>query len=187
MIDSRHTIYTLIGEIILKANNKKLIPIIGFFVVLAVLIGVLIAINAGNRSELYNKSVSTLDPATREQLNDPNYQQIILPDALQQKINNKESFFVYFFASDCPHCRVTTPQLMPLADQEGITLHQFNLKEFEEGWNQYHIEFTPTLVYYENGVEKERIVGGLSETAGDNGNTLDQYKSLFEKYKTNAS
>lgn len=187
MINSSHTINLGMGEIILKASHKRLIPIIGFFVVLAVLIGVLIALNTGNRSELYKKPVSALKPATQELLNDPNYQQIILPSDLQQKINNKESFFVYFFASDCPHCRATTPQLMPLTKQVGITLHEFNLREFDEGWEQYRIDSTPTLVYYEKGVEKERITGGLTEQLGDRGNTLAQYKTLFEKYKANAS
>lgn len=167
----------------MKSKNKKLVPVISFFAVLAILIGLLIGLNSGTKNELYGKSVSSMNPATREILDDPNYQNIILPAAMKSKIDNKESFFVYFFASDCPHCRATTPELMPLAKEAGIDLPQYNLREFEEGWNQYKIEYTPTLVYYENGVEKERMVGGLQEAAGDNGYQLEDFKEFFAKNK----
>ena len=74
------------------------------------MIAALVFLNGqGEASELYGgKKVSSLNPATQELLNDPNYQQIILPDQLKSKVDNKENFFVYFFASDCPHCRATT-------------------------------------------------------------------------------
>ena len=35
----------------------------------------------------------------------------------------------------------------------------FNLLEFEEGWDKYHIGGTPTIVHYENGKEAKRIEG----------------------------
>ncbi|MGW8956342.1 thioredoxin family protein [Paenibacillus sp. NPDC055715] len=166
-----------------KPNKKKLIPVIGFFVVLVILLGVLLALNSGTKNKLYGVSTASLKPATQELLNDPNYQQIIKPEELQSKIGKKENFFVYYFASDCVHCRATTPKLMPLSKQENITMHEFNLREYEDGWDKYKIEYTPTLIYYEKGVEKERMVGGLKESPTDNGYTLDDFKAFFEKYK----
>lgn len=66
-------------------------------------------------------------------------------------------------------------------------MHEFNLREYEDGWDKYKIEYTPTLIYYEKGVEKERMVGGLKESPSDNGYTLDDFKAFFEKYKKNVT
>lgn len=174
-------------------KKKKSASILIFLGILVVLLASLVLVNQQSKKQMdsvknaYGIAASKLNPATRELLDDPNYQQIILPADLKARIDNKDSFFVYFFASDCSHCRATTPQLMPLVDSEGIKLPQFNLREFESGWTDYNIEFTPTLVYYQDGVEKDRMVGGLKENGSDNGYSLDDYKQFFEKYKTSAA
>lgn len=100
-----------------------------------------------------------LDPATVAQLDDPNYQNLILPDELEKKLKNKETVTVYFYSPICPHCQKTTPIVVPLAKKMGIDLKMFNLLEFEDGWDKYHIEGTPTLVHYEKGKEVKRIDG----------------------------
>ncbi|WP_249435870.1 thioredoxin family protein [Paenibacillus sp. Marseille-Q4541] len=144
-------------------------------------------VNNNNINEVYGLPQSKLNAATLEILDDPNYQNIILPEELGSKIENKEDFFVYFFASDCPHCRATTPKLMPLAEELGVDLPQFNLREFDSGWRDYNIEFTPTLVYFEKGVEKERLVGGIQEEGANNGYTVDDIKAFFTKHKGDAA
>jgi hypothetical protein len=50
-------------------------------------------------------------------------------------------------------------------------LVQFNLLEFDQGWNQYHIEATPTIVHFKNGVEEARIVEE---------NTRETFKDWFK-------
>ncbi|MFD2442999.1 thioredoxin family protein [Bacillus sp. CGMCC 1.16607] len=100
-----------------------------------------------------------LHQETIDQLDDPNYQNIILPDELESKLENNEDVTVYFFASNCPHCKRTTPVLMPLADDMNIDVEQYNLLEFPNGWEQYGIEGTPTLVHFKNGKEVARIDG----------------------------
>ncbi|GGH58641.1 MULTISPECIES: thioredoxin family protein [Paenibacillus] len=172
-------------------KKKKSATILIFLGILVVMLAALVFVNQQSKKQsdsvpnAYGIAASKLNPATRELLSDPNYQQIILPADLKARIDKKDSFFVYFFASDCSHCRATTPQLMPLVDSEGIKLPQFNLREFESGWTDYNIEFTPTLVFYQDGVEKDRMVGGLKENGSDNGYTLDDYKQFFDKYKGN--
>ena len=52
---------------------------------------------------------------------------------------------------------------MPLADEMGLDVVQYNLLEFQDGWNQYGIEGTPTLVRYEDGKEVARIDGSREE------------------------
>jgi thiol-disulfide isomerase/thioredoxin len=104
-----------------------------------------------------------LDPATIEQLDDPNYKNLILPDELAKKLDNHETVTVYFYSPTCPHCEKTTPIVVPLAKKMGIDLKLFNLLEFEDGWDTYHIDGTPTIVHFENGKEVKRIDGYREE------------------------
>jgi thioredoxin 1 len=161
-------------------NAKKLSL---FFGILAVLIVTLVVLNNLKPDTVYGKPSDDLYPATRELLDDPNYNNIIIPDTLEEKLANKESFFVYYFASDCPHCRVTTPQLKPVSDELGINLHQFNLREFESYFGKMDIQATPTLVYYKDGVESERMKGGLKEANTTDGYSIDEFIAFFNKHK----
>lgn len=101
----------------------------------------------------------TLHPETISLLDDPNYQNIINPEDLQNKLENKEDVTVYFYSPTCGHCRNTTPIVAPLAKDMNINLVQFNLLEFDNGWDQYGIKETPTVVQYRDGKEVNRIVG----------------------------
>ncbi|WP_400246268.1 thioredoxin family protein [Niallia sp. JL1B1071] len=106
---------------------------------------------------LYKKE--NLEPETMEILDDPNYQNIIVPDALEEKLKTEEDVTVYFFSSNCVYCKQTTPELMPLAEELDVSIDQYNLWEFEEGWDKYNIDSTPTIVQYKNGEEVGRING----------------------------
>jgi len=163
-----------------KSKVTPFVYIIGIVVLLFVALYVL---NQSNRSELYGKPVSELNAATRELLKDPNYQNIILPGELDDRIESGESMFVYFFASTCNFCRETTPILMPLAEELGIDLPQFNLVEFQEYYRKYNIIYTPTLAYFENGEEVARIEGGI----GPNGHSADDYRAFLQNPKGEAS
>jgi thiol-disulfide isomerase/thioredoxin len=101
----------------------------------------------------------TLHPETVSQLDDPNYQNLILPNKLDELLDNKEDVTVYFYSPTCPHCQRTTPIVAPLAKDMNINLLQFNLLEFEDGWDQYRITETPTIVQYKDGKEVNRITG----------------------------
>ena len=57
----------------------------------------------------------------------------------------------------------TTPVLMPVADEMDEQVDQYNLLEYENGWNEFNIQSTPTLVKFENGKETSRIVGEHSK------------------------
>ncbi|UOR13195.1 thioredoxin family protein [Halobacillus amylolyticus] len=106
---------------------------------------------------------SNLEQATIEQLDDPNYQNQILPDELEKQINSGEPTTVYFYSPECVHCQRTTPVLVPIAQEMGIDMKKLNLLEFSNQWQEYGIEATPTLVHYENGEEVARIVGSQEE------------------------
>lgn len=161
-------------------NIKKLSIFIG---ILIILVGALFFINRA-QTTVYGKPASQLSPSTREILNDPNYRNILLPRELERKLADKESFFVYYFASNCPYCRATTPLIKPLADELGVNLHMFNLLEFPEYMNRQGIDATPTTVFYRDGVRADYLQGGV--TGDGSGHTLEEYRAFFEKYKTEA-
>lgn len=112
---------------------------------------------------------SDLHPETIAQLDDPNYKNLILPEQLEKKLDKKEDVTVYFYSPTCSHCQRTTPVVSPLAKDMNINLTQFNLLEFENGWDQYGIKETPTIVQYKAGKEVNRITGY-------------QEKEVFEKW-----
>lgn len=112
----------------------------------------------GTSSGLYGDYTPTKQ-STIDQLDDKNYQNIILPDALKKKIATGDGVFAYFFSPECVHCQKVTPELMPIADDNDVYIDQYNILEFEQGWTDYNIEATPTLVYYKDGKEVGRIVG----------------------------
>ncbi|WP_421383998.1 thioredoxin family protein [Bacillus salacetis] len=114
----------------------------------------------------YNKS--DLQPATIDQLDDPLYQNLIMPDELETKLENGEDVTVYFFSPTCSHCKATTPIVAPLAEDMGIDLVQYNVLEFEQAWDQFNIEGTPTIIHFEDGKETARIVSSQSEETFEN-------------------
>jgi thiol-disulfide isomerase/thioredoxin len=140
--------------------------IIFLVVIIALFVGMWVLTNVQNNAKIGDNNpygTNDLQQATIDQLNDPNYQKLILPEELAKRLSNKEDVTVYFYSSDCPHCKVATPVLMPLAEEMGIDIVQYNLLEFPQGWDQYRINGTPTLVRFEDGVETERIDGAREE------------------------
>ncbi|WP_335870940.1 thioredoxin family protein [Bacillus sp. 2205SS5-2] len=106
----------------------------------------------------YNKS--NLHPETVKLLDDPNYQNLILPEELENKLSKDDVVTVYFYSPLCTYCVKMTPMISPFAKEIGVDLVQYNIYEFKEGWDKYKIDSTPTIVHYENGKEVARIVGG---------------------------
>ncbi|EIJ82012.1 thioredoxin-like protein [Bacillus methanolicus PB1] len=136
--------------------------IIFLAIIIALFAGVAILNNMQQKEKVsadnpYRKD--SLHPETVKQLDDPNYQNIILPEELEKKLEAKEDVTVYFFSPTCPHCQKATPIVTPLSKKMGIDLFLFNLLEFEDGWDDYGITETPTIVQYKDGKETARITG----------------------------
>lgn len=125
-----------------------------------------------NQANPYGKT--DLDPATIDLLDNEHYQNIILPDELKEKIASGAPVVAYMFSSTCPHCMNFTPNLMPIADEMGIPIDQYNPLEFDEGWDEYEVVETPTLIYFKDGKEVDRIVGDYS-------NDLDGLKTFLNQ------
>lgn len=139
---------------------KKVVIFLAVIIVLFVAVGFLTKMqNEEKVSEKNPYGKDNLHPETIAQLDDSNYQNLILPDELEKKLDNKKDVTVYFYSSTCGHCKNTTPIVAPLAKDMKVDLVKFNLLEFDEGWNNYGIEETPTIVQYKDGKEVNRITG----------------------------
>lgn len=147
----------------------KKLSIIGAIVVV-LFIALILLTNLANKDKLENTPSGTnpygtddLKQSTIDLLDDENYQNIILPEALEEKIASGEPVVAYMFSPECPHCKKMTPALMPIADEVGVQIDQLNILEYDKGWDDYKVEATPTLIYFKDGKEVNRIVGDYSQ------------------------
>lgn len=118
-----------------------------------------------NKDKLAENPYGTneLNQATIDLLTDANYQNIILPEPLQAKIDSGEPVLAYLFSPLCSHCKNMTPKLMPIAEENDVQVDQLNVLEYDQGFTTYNIDSTPTLIYFDNGVEVTRLVGDAPE------------------------
>ena len=144
---------------------KKLLIIGSVIVLLFAAIIVLTKVSNNSKlagaEELYGDK--DLKQETIDQLDDENYQNIMLPDELEKKLKAGEDVNAYFFSPTCVHCKAFTPVLMPIAKKLGVDIAQLNVWEYEDLWNKYHIKATPTFIRFEGGKEVNRFEGALPE------------------------
>lgn len=138
---------------------KKIIIFGSIVVLLFVAIAVLTSYQNQQQSEGNPFGKDQLHSETIDQLDDPNYQNIILPDELDERLDAGEDLTIYFYSGQCEFCNQASPVLVPKAEEMGVDLELYNILEFEQGWRDYQIESTPTVVHYEDGEEVGRIVG----------------------------
>jgi thioredoxin 1 len=138
---------------------KKLIIFVSIIVVIFGALAFLTTYQNKQKAEGNPYGKAKLDSATIGQLDDPLYQNQILPDDLKQRLDDGESLTVYFYSPTCVYCQQTTPIVGPLTEELGIDLKRFNLLEFEDGWDDFNIESTPTMIHFVDGKEEKRVVG----------------------------
>ncbi len=141
-----------------KMKKNMTIFFIGL-VTIFVLLGFFVNYQNNKLAEENPYGKSSLHPETVEQLDDPNYQNQILPDILDEQLTDQEDVTVYFYSPTCGYCKQTTPIIVPLAEEMGMDLKKLNLLEFREAWSTFNIESTPTVVHYEDGKEVARVKG----------------------------
>lgn len=100
------------------------------------------------------------------------YKNSVTPDELQDELKNDGTATVYFYSPECIHCQRTTPIVVPLAEDLNIDLQIYNVLQYEQGWDDYKIEGTPTIIHFENGKEVARIHGEKKK---------DEFQDWFEE------
>ncbi|MDP9310592.1 MAG: thioredoxin [Chloroflexota bacterium] len=73
---------------------------------------------------------------------------------------------VDFWATWCGGCRLLAPVIDQLADEyaDKLKVVKVNVDEYAEHAIQYEVRHTPTVVFFRNGQEVERIVGAGKKT-----------------------
>ena len=154
--------------------RNKMIIIIG--VILVLFIALIFINNVKNDNKTTNGDNPYGDKAlqqeTIDQLDDPLYQNIILPEDLDKALKNKEDLTVYFYSPTCIHCIKSTPIVVPLVDELDIDMKKLNTLEYEGDMSDFGIEGTPTIIHYENGEEVTRFEGAAEEP---------EYRKYFEE------
>jgi len=140
--------------------------VIIFLSIIVVLFGGLIFLSFYQKQEAlknnpYDKT--DLHSATIDQLKDPNYRNVILPKELDQVLAEGGTQTVYFFSPLCSYCKQTTPIVVPMTKDLGIDLKLYNVLEYEEAWDEFNIEGTPTIIHFKDGKEVGRIYGFQEE------------------------
>ncbi|MCP3033247.1 thioredoxin family protein [Halobacillus sp. A1] len=151
--------------------KKKMIIFGTVLVVLLVVLAFVVNYQNSQKTEENPYGKDDLEQSTIDQLDDPDYQNQIVPDELEEEISSGEPVTVYFYDPECVHCQNTTPVLVPLAQDMNVDMKKMNLREFGTEGTKYQIQSTPTLVHFEDGEEQARIVGENPE---------GEFESFFE-------
>ena len=107
-------------------RNKMIIILL----VVVLLFGGLIALNqfknkkAVSGNNPYGKE--TLHQETIDQLDDPLYDNIIIPEDLDKMLEDGEDVTVYYYSPTCVDCLRTTPVLVPITEELGIDMKKMN-------------------------------------------------------------
>lgn len=138
---------------------KKIIIFGSVVVILFALIAFITSYQNSQQSEGNPFGKDRLASETIDQLDDPLYQNIILPDELEEKLANNEDITVYFYSGQCDYCNQASPILVPKAEEMGVDLYLYNILEFPQGWEDYEVSGTPEIIHFESGEEVAKING----------------------------
>lgn len=90
---------------------------------------------------------------------------------LKEKVNQKETFILEITQDNCSHCEEFTPRFKSVLDTYHIKAYNLNLTDLsKDDYNElnqdYHIEGTPTTLFFKKGNElvTSRINGSTSDT-----------------------
>ncbi|HIJ66108.1 MAG TPA: thioredoxin family protein [Candidatus Hydrogenedentes bacterium] len=72
---------------------------------------------------------------------------------------------VYFYADWCAVCRQFKPTLGKVLSSsgDGIAFSQVNVDAMPKVAKQHEVRYLPTTILFENGIERRRFVGAVSE------------------------
>lgn len=92
-------------------------------------------------------------------------------DELKTNLKEGKDQTIYFYQTSCTHCQKVSPIIVPMTKDMGIDMKVLDLEKEPDGWDEFKIEGTPTIIRYKDGKEVSRISGEKS-------------KDTFEKWFT---
>ncbi|HWQ43661.1 MAG TPA: thioredoxin family protein [Desulfosporosinus sp.] len=98
----------------------------------------------------------------------------ITPNQLQQRIENGENFYVYFYSPTCEECIESEPKLLQAVKELMIrNIVKVDVQKFDYLLKDLQIPGTPSIYVYNNHVLIKGITGGFK--------TVDEYKNFFKE------
>ena len=98
----------------------------------------------------------------------------ITPNQLQQRIENGENFYVYFYSPTCEECIESEPKLLQAVKELMIrNIVKVDVRKFDYLLKDLQIPGTPSIYVYNNHVLIKGITGGFK--------TVDEYKNFFKE------
>ncbi len=92
----------------------------------------------------------------------PLYQQTSLKE-YKSKLSSKETFVIYIHKTSCSACQQLKPTINEIIKEKNIKWLAVNVEEqqnFDLSFlKDNNISKTPTLIYYKNGIENQRLEG----------------------------
>ena len=83
-------------------------------------------------------------------------------EAVEQKIQHQESFYLYTGRESCPYCQEFVPKLAKAVDKTETTVYYLDSEHIDKtSWNNFKITIgfktIPNLTYFTNGTAYERL------------------------------
>lgn len=101
-----------------------------------------------------------------ESIESVNYSNVSLEE-YKNKLERKDDFIMYVYKTSCGVCREMKPQINAAIEKSGAEVLALNADDEKNisvsFFKKYEIEKTPTLVFYEEGLEVDRLVGYYNE------------------------
>lgn len=94
---------------------------------------------------------------------------------LRKNVTEKKDQTIYFYQTDCVHCKKVSPIVIPMAKDMNIDMKVIDLEnEPIAVWDEFKITGTPTIIRFKEGKEVSRIEGEESK---------DKFKEWFTANK----
>ena len=80
-------------------------------------------------------------------------------------VSSPELTVVDFWATWCGPCKMIAPVLEEIVNETGLSLGKVNVDEERELAVKYNIQFIPTLLFFKDGKEINRLTGYMDKNS----------------------
>ena len=107
-------------------------------------------------------------------------------EAVEQKIQHQESFYLYTGRESCPYCQEFAPKLAKAVDKTDTTVYYLDSEHIDKtSWNNFKttvgFKTIPNLTYFTNGTAYERLQNASQASVEVIESFVSKYKYLRQK------
>ena len=107
-------------------------------------------------------------------------------EAVEQKIQHQESFYLYTGRESCPYCQEFAPKLAKAVDRTDTTVYYLDSEHIDKtSWNNFKttvgFKTIPNLTYFTNGTVYDRLSDASQASVEVIESFVSKYKYLRQK------